>query len=133
MKKNWKENRVVKKILELKKTYVFRHMYAGTSSFGETNVWNMWECSCCGNLTKTTESLYHKDSDNYSGISICPVCSELWRAVSRYYADWKPELLKWNTEDEITVWLMRNPKPDHYEGSKYQWMYQEAPAITPQL
>lgn len=29
---NWKENRVVKKIYELRKDYQFRHLFAGTVS-----------------------------------------------------------------------------------------------------
>ncbi len=124
---DWKENKVVKRIIELKETYMFRHMFAGCSSFGEPHVWGMWECGCCGNLTAHTESLYHKDPENTSGISICPVCSELWRAVGRYYYDWKPELLKNYTEKEIEEWLKRNPKPDHYMGSDHMWMHEEAP------
>lgn len=129
MKKNydWKKNKVVKRIIELQKTYVFRHMFAGTASFGEPHVWSMWECSCCGNLTARTESLYHKDPENTAGISICPTCSELWRAVGRYYSDWKAELLKYRTEEEIETWLNRNPKPDHFMGSDHMWMYEEAP------
>jgi len=78
--KNWKENKVVKRIYELRKEYEFRHLFAGCSSFGETKIEDMWECDCCGTLTDSTESLYHKKDENH-GISICRTCSSLWRAV----------------------------------------------------
>ena len=130
MNNNWQENEVVKKVIELQKTYVRKHMYAVTSCFGVTNVWNLWKCDCCGNLTSHTESLYHKDDSKNNtcyGIDLCSVCSNLWDAVARYNADWKPVLLRSYTEIQIQEWLERNPKPDHYQGSDYQWMNEEAP------
>ena len=77
---NWKENKVVKRIYELRKEYEFRHLYAGTGYFGNTPIDSMWECDCCGNLTDSTESLYHK-TNQQMGIGICKVCSTLWRAI----------------------------------------------------
>lgn len=78
--KNWKENKIVKKIYELRKEYEFRHLFAGCCSWGKTKIENMWECDCCGTLTDSTESLYHKTDEN-KGISICGACSKLWRVV----------------------------------------------------
>lgn len=124
---NWQENEVVKRVIELQRTYVRRHAYAGISSFGVTNVWNLWKCDCCGTLTSHTESLYHKDDNNNTGISLCSVCSDLWNAVDRYYEDWCSILLRSYTNIEIQNWLEKNPKPDHYQGSDYMWMYEEAP------
>jgi hypothetical protein len=89
-KKDWKKNRVVKRILELQLNYGFRHMYAGCaigftgSSEPEEQLKEMWECDCCGTLTTNTESLYHRDPENMSGISICSSCSSLWRIVGGY-------------------------------------------------
>lgn len=77
---NWKENKVVKRIYELRKNYEFRHLFAGCSLFGEVEIENMWECDCCGTLTSSTESLYHKTDEN-KAISICGSCSDLWRVV----------------------------------------------------
>jgi hypothetical protein len=79
---NWKENRVVKKIYELRKNYEFRFLYAGTMSWGETKIENMSECSCCGTLTDSIESLYHK-TDKLKSIGICKSCSDLWRVVPK--------------------------------------------------
>lgn len=81
MKNNWKENKIVKRIIELQKTYVFRHMYAGCY-VGE-DIEHMSKCSCCGTLSSSLESLYHKDPESNDGISICPTCSALWRAVGK--------------------------------------------------
>jgi len=36
--KNWKENKVVKQIYELRKEYVFKHLYAGSAFFGISKV-----------------------------------------------------------------------------------------------
>jgi hypothetical protein len=126
---NWKTNRVVLKILELQKEYEFHFAFAGTATWGKTNVWNMWTCDCCGNLTIRTENLYHKDHENISAISICPVCSELWRAVGAMNTDWHEEILKSYhvTEDYIERWLKANPKPDDFEGDKYMYAYQGIP------
>jgi hypothetical protein len=124
---NWQEHPVVIKIRELKKDYVQRFGFAGTATFGVPHVWSMWHCSACGNLTTHTESFYHKDNNNNSGISLCPNCSDLWRAIGRFDADWFPELLKTYTQEEIFDWLKRNPKPEHFQGSEYMWMYEEAP------
>ena len=77
---NWKENRVVKKIYELRQDYEFRFSYAGTMSWGTTKIENMYECDCCGTLMDSCEALYHK-TDNNKGISICRSCSDLWRVV----------------------------------------------------
>jgi hypothetical protein len=82
MKTDWRENRVVKRIYELRENYEFRHLFAGTTYWGDdTNpMKHMSECSCCGTLSRTLESLYHK-TDNNKSIGICPTCSDLWRAV----------------------------------------------------
>ena len=116
---NWKKNSVVKKIFALQKDYVFRFSYAGV--FLGTNVWNMSECNCCGNLASNLESLYHRDVNSNSTIHICITCSELWKAVDRYKYDWKPYLLNNHTEEELIEFLKNNPKPNNYEGSDYQW------------
>jgi hypothetical protein len=78
-KKDWKENKIVKKIIKLNEDYEFRFAFAGCSSFGETKIENMWECKCCGTLTNSLESLYHKTKED--GIGICSSCSNLWRAI----------------------------------------------------
>jgi len=78
--KNWKENKVVKRIYELRKEYVFKHLYAGSAFFGISKVEDLWECDCCGTLTASSESLYHKTNERI-GISICSTCSSLWRVV----------------------------------------------------
>jgi hypothetical protein len=80
MKKDWKENNVVKKIYELRQYYEFKFLYAGTMSWGETKIENMYECDCCGTLMDSSVCLYHK-TDNNKSISICKSCSDLWRVV----------------------------------------------------
>lgn len=80
MNNNWEKNEIVLKIYELRKDYEFRHLYAGTASYGMTDIEDMWECDCCGTLTDSTESLYHK-TDECESISICMGCSKLWRAI----------------------------------------------------
>ncbi|MCK9417557.1 hypothetical protein M0Q97_13025 [Candidatus Dojkabacteria bacterium] len=79
---NWKENRIVKKIYELRKDYEFRFAFAGTTSWGSTKMENMYECACCGTLTDSVESLYHK-TDNSKCIGVCSSCSYLWRKVPK--------------------------------------------------
>ena len=81
MGNNWKENKIVKRIYELRKNYEFRHAYAGAScGFGTAKIENFWECDCCGTLTDNSESLYHKTEETKS-IGICPTCGNLWRTV----------------------------------------------------
>jgi hypothetical protein len=80
-KNNWEENKVVKRIYELRKEYEFRHMFAGCSmGFATPKIEDLWECDCCGTLMSSSESLYHK-TEQGKGISICRNCSELWRVV----------------------------------------------------
>jgi len=80
-KEKWKNNKIVQKIIELRKDYEFRFMYAGCSmGFGEIKIEDMWECDCCGTLASSLESVYHKTDKNKS-IGICPTCGELWRVV----------------------------------------------------
>ena len=77
--KNWKDNKVVKKIIELRKNYEFKHLYAGaTTGFGEAKVEDLWECDCCGTLSNSLESVYHK-TDVTKSIGICTNCSRLWK------------------------------------------------------
>lgn len=80
-RKDWRENKVVKRIYELRKEYEFRHMYAGTIYWSDASpIKTMAECDCCGTLSSSMESVYHK-TDKYKSIGICPTCSDLWRAV----------------------------------------------------
>jgi|WetSurSiteA1Bulk_404760.scaffolds.fasta_scaffold398727_1 hypothetical protein len=60
------------KIKELKKTYVFRHAYAGVGG-GE------FKCECCGGDTKSLEILYNKDPEKMDNLGLCYKCSMLWR------------------------------------------------------
>jgi len=45
----WKENRVVKRICELRKDYEFRFAFAGIIC-PNSKIQNMFECNCCGTL-----------------------------------------------------------------------------------
>jgi hypothetical protein len=67
-----KKKDVLTKIEELKKTYVFRHAYAGVGGGG-------FKCGCCGATTESLEILYDKDSEKTDTLGLCYKCSTLWR------------------------------------------------------
>jgi hypothetical protein len=71
---NFKENKVIKRIYDLRKDYEFRHLFSGT--YLGHNV----KCDCCEDLTGSVENLYYKKEQNKI-ISICANCSNLWREL----------------------------------------------------
>lgn len=60
---NWKENKIVKKIYELRKNYEHKFSYGTIISFNKTKIENLHECACCGTLMKLPIILYHKTED----------------------------------------------------------------------
>lgn len=77
-KKNWKENKVVRKIYKLREDYNFKLIYGSCCNFGHSNMEDMYECGCCGTLILSSENIHHK-LDEYKVISICDNCSYLFR------------------------------------------------------
>ncbi|MFA5366332.1 MAG: hypothetical protein WC333_00215 [Dehalococcoidia bacterium] len=65
-------NEILAKIEEQKKTYVFRHAYAGVGGGG-------FKCGCCGDDTVSLEILYNKDPEKTDTLGLCYKCSMLWR------------------------------------------------------
>ena len=41
--------------------------------------------------------------------------------------NYKKQMLKLVTEDQLNKWLDENPKPSNWEGNKYSWAYTEMP------
>lgn len=76
---NWKENKIVQKIYELRKHYIFKHLYASTTMYG-CKVEDMWLCDCCETLIQSSECLYAKN-DSKKWIQICQNCADLWRIL----------------------------------------------------
>jgi hypothetical protein len=80
-KNNWQENKVVKRIYDLRKEYEFHHLFAGCSmGLTEPKIEDLMQCDCCETLTSSIENLYHK-TEQGKGISICQNCSTLWRVT----------------------------------------------------
>jgi hypothetical protein len=63
---------ILEKIEELKKTHVFRHMYAGVAG-------GSFKCGCCCAKTHTLETVYNKDPEKTDTVGLCYKCSTLWR------------------------------------------------------
>ena len=78
--KNWRENKVVKKIYELRTEYEQRHLLAGLT-LGWNDVETMITCDGCGAPAWQLETFYHKDKESNKTINLCPNCANLFRVL----------------------------------------------------
>jgi hypothetical protein len=81
MPNNWTENKIVFKIYELRKFYFSRFGYDPVQEDLKLKIKDFFECNCCGNLTRTAEYFWHKDTKQ--PITLCPQCGTLWRILPK--------------------------------------------------
>lgn len=77
---NWRENRVVKKIIKLRIEYRDYPIWGTTIGYDDKVIENFNECKCCGTLTYHLNPIHHK-KDNNKIIRICDNCRELWSII----------------------------------------------------